>query len=340
VHSVQSERVVGGRKVTIQEFGLTAAILFTADNNPNGIIVRLQKQVRTMRKLAAQWAHDLAEIELNKVTRIESQLEADGHRLPDGQELLTNSRNRLRTCVEHWNNGDYRQAYQEAERVLRPLRILMRAQWEQATKGLDSPVASPYAVSFFTLPRHWRFMSYFRPELTGPNMLADGSFESGQKPLPDGWTVQESRLDAVDLVARRATEEPKDGKLSLLLEVQPQKNTVPPDALERTFLAVQSPPVRLQPGSLVKISGWIRIPKPLIASVDGALIYESIGGEPLGVRLTTTAGWKHFTLYRQVPSSATVTVTLAMTGIGKAYFDDIRVEPIVDASTAQVPPRR
>ena len=51
---------------------------------------------------------------------------------------------------------------------MRPLRILMRAQWERAVRDLDNlPTASPYAVSFFTLPRHWKFVDGFPMTVTG-----------------------------------------------------------------------------------------------------------------------------------------------------------------------------
>jgi hypothetical protein len=337
VRSLPAERVIGGTRVTLSEFGLTAAIIFTADNNPTGIIVHFQEQLRRMRKLAAQWQHDLAEEEIDKVARVEAQLEADGHTLPDGKKLIEDARARLRTSVEHWNNGDYRQTYQEAERCLRPLRILMRAQWEQALRNLDSPVSSPYAVSFFTLPRHWQFMRQLDQVAAAPNVLAGGNFEGDSNQLPTSWSLQQTKLDPVEFSARIVQEEPKEGRQCLMLEIEPQNAVVPPQALERTFLACQSAPVRLQPGSLVQISGWVRIPKAIKASPDGALLYDSAGGEPLAVRLTGPLTWKRFTLYRRVPQSGVVNVTLALTGIGKVYFDDIRIEPRSGVTAAMSP---
>ena len=85
----------------------------------------------------------------------------------------------------------------------------------------------------------------------------------------------------------------------------------------------------MQPGAIVKISGWVKIPKAIAASADGALLYDGIGGEPLAVRLTDATGWQQFVLYREVPASGTVSVTLALTGIGIVYFDDVRIEPLL-----------
>ena len=55
----------------------------------------------------------------------------------------------------------------------------------------------------------------------------------------------------------------------------------------------------------------------------------SAGGENLAVRLTEPLPWKKFTLYRRVPSTGTIRVMLALTGLGNAHFDDLRIEPAV-----------
>jgi hypothetical protein len=108
---------------------------------------------------------------------------------------------------------------------------------------------------------------------------------------------------------------------------------MPTTGLERTFLAINSPPVRLPPGTLVRISAWIKIPGALSRSIDGALFYDSAGGEPLGIRLVSATPWKKYTLYRRVPASGTISVTLALTGVGTAYFDDVRIEPLLPSSS-------
>jgi hypothetical protein len=125
-----------------------------------------------------------------------------------------------------------------------------------------------------------------------------------------------------------------------MLQVKLKNPKAPePIALERTFVAINSPSVRVQPGAIVRISGWVRIPEPIKASADGALLYDSIGGEPLAVRLTNKTDWQQFVLYREAPPSGAVNVTLALTGLGIAYFDDVRIEPLlwngVPAQTAK-----
>jgi hypothetical protein len=364
VRGLRVERVVGGTRVFLPEFGLTTAIIFTADNN---VVVRFQEQCRARHQLAAQWTYELAVQELQKVWRVEEQLERDNHTLPDGAALLKDARDRLKVAKEYWDGHRFTDAYREGQRVLRPVRILMRAQWEKATKGLITPVSSPYAVSFFTLPRHYKFMDEFQHAKAGANVLHGGSFEDDPGASPqDAWTPQQTTLDDVTLVHERvseiAIEKPKEtkkdakkagakdekkddkkdpkaaagprqdlpivGSRCLMLQVKPKDKDAVPQALERTFLAMQSPTVRLRPGTLVKVSGWIRIPKALTATTDGALLYDSAAGEPLAYRLRAPTVWAQIILYRRVPASGTINVTVALTGIGEVYFDDIKIEPM------------
>ena len=117
-----------------------------------------------------------------------------------------------------------------------------------------------------------------------------------------------------------------------MLEIKPKNKGPAPVALERTLLALTSPSVKLPPGTLVQVSGWVRIPVRIQSSPDGALFYDSAGGEPLAIRMTEPTPWKKITFYRRVPVSGQINVTLALTGIGAAYFDDIRIEPLVPAA--------
>jgi hypothetical protein len=283
-----------------------------------------------------------------------------GATIPDGNSLLEDSRRRWQKSKELWDARNFAEAYHEAERSLRPLRILMRAHWEKAVRGMDSPVSSPYAVSFYTLPRHWQFMSQKTNATVGANVLRGGDFELPPERVQDQWKLEKGSLDDVELIAERVgamkvqrvetpdpkakktektepkpAETPIEGKQCLMMQVKPRKDRPLLHGLERTTLALTSVPVKLPPGSMVQISAWVSIPKTITGSTDGALIYDSAGGEPLAMRWTEPMPWKKFTFYRRVPSSGLVNVTLAMTGVGTVYFDDVRIEPLVPAGAIQ-----
>jgi len=174
-------------------------------------------------------------------------------------------------------------------------------------------------------------MEQVRASTPAANVLPGGDFEAPPGDWPTAWLPQTVTMspDNVELSAERVAEEPREGKQCLRLRIKAKDPLHVPAALERTFLAVHTPAVRLEPGSLVRISGWVRLPGGIAASTDGALVYDSAGGEPLAVRLTSQQPkWRQFTLYRRVPATGTINVTMALTGIGTVYFDDVKIEPL------------
>lgn len=365
VRGLKVERVDKGLRVTLPEFGLTSAVLFTADTN---LVGRFQDQARARRQDAAQWSHDMAYYEYKKVVTVQAELEKMGVTVPGANALLADSQRRLEKSQELWKARNFSEAYHEAERALRPTRILMRAHWEKAVRGLDTPVASPFAVSFYTLPRHWQLMEQVRKAGTtvGANQLRGGDFEIAPERKLESWKKSSETLDDVELIADRVAEltaarteekeqpadvkepkkiEPKanaprssvvpaEGRQCAMLQILPRRGKLAPSALERTHVSLTSGEVKLPPGTLVQVSGWVNIPAPITASPDGAMMFDSAGGEPLAIRWTEPMPWKKFSVFRRVPASGTLHVTLTMTGIGTVYFDDVRIEPLVPPNGA------
>ncbi len=186
----------------------------------------------------------------------------------------------------------------------------MREHWDAAVKRLTTPVACPFAVSFYTLPRYWQYLDELVKKRPGANVLPEGDFEAPPTIQPEGWKVEDiPSLDEVDYQAKRVANDPREGKQCLMLKIAPKNPLKPPQVLERTFLALHSPALRMEPGTTVRISAWMRIPAPIIGSPDGALLFDSAGGEPLAVRTSLPSPWKQFILYRTVPASGTINVT-------------------------------
>ncbi len=324
------QRVTGGLKVRLREFSMVCPLVFTADLSPNGLLVRFQEQQRQEGPKAAQWAYDLAQEELSKVEQVEAQLKQAGHEQPDETQLLAKAREYLESAKTHQGNHDWAEAFADAQRAVRPLRILMRAQWEEAIKKLSTPVASPYALSYYTLPRHWEFLKETENSHWGGSVLPDGGFEVPTDQVPQGWLRQESTsTDQVVTSARRVTEGPDEGRQCLKLEIAPKDPLIVPAVLERAYVAIHSPAVQLPPGTLVRISASVRAPGGIAGSADGALFYDSAGGEALAYRVNgDLSKWKRLVLFRRVPETGSISITMALTGLGKVYFDSVRIEPI------------
>lgn len=331
VRALRSERVGGGIKVTLPDFDLTTILAFTSDLRT---IERLQATVIRYRHLAAQWAYDLGIEQLSRTEHTVARLQQLQSSDSTARLLLDEARRHLeraRAALLRASQLDYREAWSQSQTALRLLRIVRRRLWEQAIRLLDYPVCLPYAVSFDTLPEFWQAVSEIRRSQVGPNVLDGGGWEVQGQASGANWQVLKDSLDAVELKAELTSEQPKEGRSCLLIQVQPKNPQQAPAVLERTYLAVVSPAVSLAPGSWVRISVWLRIPEPIQASVDGVLFFDSAGGEPLAVRLTHATPWRKITLFRRVPANGTISVTLALTGIGKVYADDFRIEPLLQA---------
>lgn len=331
VRSLMPRRVTGGTEIVLPDFTLTAAVVFTSDMSRDGPVVYWQQQVHRLAESASGWSVDMARAEMDKVRAIDSKLSEMSRPNPAATVLWHDAERRWRAAQSLHQAGRYREAYQEAHRALRSVRLLMRLSWDQAVAEVGVPVATPYLTSYFTLPRHKVLWETIRRAQAGENRLPLGGLEN---PDGTGWSFTRQAQDDVRLAARFGSDRPYEGSRFLELAMAPGEGKKPPDALERSFIAATSEPVRLPPGTLVRIRAWVRIPGPLLASPDGAMIYDSAGGEPLAVHLTEPTDWRPVTLYRRVPESGEIRVTLALTGLGVVHWDDVRIEPLFDSASA------
>ncbi|AMV23276.1 hypothetical protein VT84_02630 [Gemmata sp. SH-PL17] len=376
----------GGTELTINEFDLVTPIVFTNELQQDGLVAQWQDFNRKNGPRAARWAMDLAAEEYEKTYIVHSRLAQMGVHVRDADGLFQNAAKAHESARRDNAAGLHAKAFAHAQAALRPLRVIMRDHWDKAVATLDTPSASPLAVSFFSLPQHWDMFREVQSCKPTTTVLPGGSFEPGRADVPDGgypvdavpgWSARFGTLDRVKVAAgvvsaakladkaepkvpafegprmylpSRPIARPEDGYVPpapelgrgvLKLEVQRRVDLAgdgkPAEAiarpLERTFLAVESPSVKLPPGSLVRISAWIKVPDSIGLTADGVLFYDDVCGEPLAVRLTNTEKkWKQFHLYRRVPQSGQIALTMALTGEGIVYFDDVRIEPLVPAA--------
>lgn len=214
----------------------------------------------------------------------------------------------------------------------------------------DVPLASePFLTSFQTLPEHYAFTSGLARASFGANQIPSGDFERDGQLDAVGWSyrprvpaelaasallVDEEGGDAGGAGDRegQAGAEAKDGarRRVLQLAVAPKQEPAPLIA-EDTRVELVSPTVPVDAGDVVRIRGRFRAPLGVAGSVDGAMVYDNVGGETLAVRLTAAGGWREFVLYRPIHAPADLRVHLALTGIGAAQFDDLAVEVSSDA---------
>jgi hypothetical protein len=331
-HGAQQLRrqpVAGGLSVTLDEFGLASQILLSHEASIVSAVDRRAVQVGSR---AARLQRDLAVHKLYTVQALVDRL-SQHTRVAQGKAWLDSARANLQSCDAQLAANDSARATVSAERATRSLRLIERAYWDAAVKKLVSPVTSPAALSFDTLPCHWRFYSRLLACRRGPNLLDGADFEDLGAMMRAGWrhilhaapTVQTS----VDLAPQAA----HGGRLGVRLAVVPADPKNPPAAIENPPILFVSPSVQVEAGQIVCIHGWVRVLSDVTASTDGLLVVDSITGEALADRIGKTKGWRQFALYRAVPQPGPMCVTFALSGIGEAWLDDVAIEVLETPNT-------
>lgn len=337
LRSLKNGRKTGGLRVTLDEFGLTSAVLLTYDPlSLNG----LTRKVQLSQRRAAELGRQLAALRLADVERIDRQLPP----LPpaaDALEWIKTAKSHLQQAETNFTAGPhhYAAAYQHATRALRPLRMVERAHWEQAQRAIGSPVAMPAATTFSTLPQFWAFFNAVRSSQVGLNVLPAGDCESLNRLTNSGWRHFEHRQETVQTEVQLISSEPHSGQGSLQLRVWQADPKLAVGLLETPPVWITTAAAPVESGQLVRIRGWVDVPAPIVGSVDGLMIFDSLTGPALAERIGQTRGWQEFSLYRIAPQAGAVTVTFALSGVGSARIDDVAIEPVLlrGASQARLP---
>lgn len=325
IRSLTHKRTNGGKLITLKKFDQTAAILITSDRE---LIARLRKKQETLAEPSARVSVALAKSKLERVTKIDAELQTLGVNQPDAPQILAKSQYLVSHAEEALRQGDFHGARTMAADAMQLQRILQKAHWNDAVRKLTSPISSPYTVCFQTLPEHWRLVARLgesRME-NDNNLLRSGNFED-----IDTMVVERYKHTQNDIFGVRAAAElypqAKEGNYSLRLVAAPVPGKELPVVLPNNPVTVTTPPVMVQSGQVISVSGWVRVTSPISHSVDGAIVYDNVGGPLSALRWQGVSGWQRFSFIREVEQSGNFTVTMSLGGLGEIQFDDLKIIP-------------
>lgn len=162
------------------------------------------------------------------------------------------------------------------------------------------------------------------PEDRGANLVANPGFEDAdgtRTDEPSNWT--RAMVAAPGLALRRVSEGARSGKAAALIS-----NPHPaPDAVTNNW--AQSVPYDLA-GRVVRVSGWVKTENAESAflCVQGWTDLANMTSFGSTETVKGTQDWKRVQSkpVRLAPSVTVVTVRAALTGTGKAWFDDVTLE--------------
>ena len=370
VRHLEGRRYVGGVRIVIPEFDTTTLILMTTDLSMKD---RLEAVVNSIRPRAAQMAIEQARLKLAWVSEINGRLAAEGHYLleekelkkratnggsppTDQADLLAKAASLVKSAEEHLEREDYEQAWFEARRASRPLRILMSGLWTNALRAMNRAnaleedlkneelrmvgraklvgpelllpgVASVPLAAFNTLPQHYRWVDWMKTAHFGKNLVPSGSFDHPEEMKEAGWSSDAYQYEGLKSTVTTKVNS-KDGARRIVKMTVDYKDALPP-FLDFPAAAIRSPAVPMKAGEFYRISVYVQRPVASGPGKGGIVVRDSIGGEAL--QFSSTAPLpklQKVVLYRRAPADGALTVTLGLAGYGDAYFDDFAIERV------------
>jgi hypothetical protein len=203
-----------------------------------------------------------------------------------------------------------------------------RLAWERGVLATGSMVASPLSTSDATLAEHWRFIDALAGTAPTTELLAGGGMDRIEDLAAAGWRHFALEQQALRTAVEIDRSQPAVGSGSLVMKAEPTSATDAPVVVETPPVWLTTPAVRVPAGRLLEIQARVWVPRPIKGSVDGLLVFDSLGGPALAERVGMTSAWRRLVLYRIVPADAVdepLTVTFALTGMGEARIDDVSV---------------
>jgi hypothetical protein len=217
-------------------------------------------------------------------------------------------------------------AYYLARKAQHALRDIERAHLNAALPNAEPGLTDPFLGNFATLPAHYRFQQQVSTLPRGPNRLDQGGFEDLEAMRRAGWIYYQHQQSAITTNVDLAPTAAHGGRAGLRLRAAAADPDNKPSVIETAPLWINSPRVELAAHDLVLISGWVHVTEPISGSVDGLLVLDTLGGDPLAQRITPAKDWRQFAIYRVAPRPGPFVVTFALTGLGEVWLDDVSVE--------------
>ncbi len=324
IHYIPSDVRAGGLHVRINDFDRCAAIVVSSDQD---LFRRLETRVHNMAERVATQSTKLANLKYVRVLQVVEALR-DEHSVPRGADaLLSAAKQALDRAEFELSSRDFDAAAIRSNDCLRILRQLQQACWNDAIAELCAPAQSPHALSFTTLPQHWRLMHYVTQQSSriSDNLLPSGDFENVRLFSEDGWQRDAAPDSPFSSTAHLVTESSTNNTFLQLKAWQSSTGPTP----EVTPLSLSTPGISVESGDVMLVRGRVRKGRTAFGtSARPALIFDSELGPESGLRLKLTQDWQTFELIRPISAASQFRVSFALTGQAEIQLDDLEIQKL------------
>lgn len=313
------KRVTGGTHMAIESAGVCSLVVLTQDPL---VLNRVARDLGQLEMQHARLYYELTARKLEIASQALAELPAGA--FPTATATLQQARANLQQALRLVSAQDRRGAQKFTAQADAQLATIQRGHWQAATLAFASPVESPLCTHFATLPAHYELAERLKVAHWSDNVLAGGDMEQLDLLLQAGWRNQRDPNVAVDSAVQLAPQ-PRTGQSSLHMRAFVSQPNEAPSIVETPPVWVTTPAITVGRNKMVRIRGYVRTSSAIAGSQDGVMVFDSIGGQALASRIVSADGWRQFTLFRVVPEDTTLTLTLALTGIGEAWIDDLDI---------------
>jgi hypothetical protein len=327
---VRQQRVTGGVSVTLDDFTTHAVVLFSGEP---AVTARVQGQLRSLATLELASARNLASGALANAAELLGRLPPQAFSGPPpvaAVPMLTEA-GRLAAAGERLAATDPTAASRSLRKAAAIAGQFERRIWENAVKAEGSMVASPLTCSAATLAEAWQFVAAKAQTAAGEELLEGGGMESLEPLARGGWRHFARPQGEIRTAVEVSRSRPASGLGCLRLVAAPADAEASPVVIETPPVWITTPPLAAPAGKLVEISAQVMVPQPITGSVDGLLVFDSLGGPALAERVGPTGDWRRLVLHRIVPpemAGEPLVVTFALSGLGEARIDDVSVRSL------------
>ncbi|WP_149752513.1 hypothetical protein [Rubripirellula obstinata] len=204
----------------------------------------------------------------------------------------------------------------------------MRSSWQLAEALMPHwpmPTSSP-PIDFGATEIQSLWRPLMNDEGWGENLLTAGSLDSAELVGPGRWTFGRRLESRAHSEVGHINRGSFAGPGALRARVTALGSQTSADSLgggyAGTVVQIRSPSIRLPAGSAIRIDAMVRT-VGFGGPHQGVLVYDGIGGQPMGVLVRGRSDWTPVRLYRQTVADGPVSVMFELLGAGEAMIDEV-----------------
>jgi hypothetical protein len=270
------------------------------------------------------------------MTDIVRRLTQLGHQFGATTEILATAKSQIGHIDSMLAAGRNEQALQLARSTNEILARTFSELRRGVVKG-TSLQSNPLAIGDECLAEYAAFQNALAARRGSDNLLYGGDFEDLGQMSQYGWRHHRSPIGQIQSRVELAAGGAQHGGycLELHASAKPATNSA---ALSGAPVWILSPPIPVNAGQWIEISGWVRIDEPIAGGDEGLQIVDTLGGPDLALAIQQTAGWQPFRMIRAVPDSTELRLTIALGGLGTAQLDALMVRALELPAPRRLPP--